>query len=97
MPYHVDDHEDHLLFLVRDLREVESRQVQLVVRLKDVLKRGQGVHYVPVVVLTVLIYLHAGRTASHFCMFSVFVFSFQAKSGCAQSIFLSEPPFFVKI
>ena len=63
---HVYYHEDHLFFLVRDLREVESRQVQLVVRLKDVLKGWQGVHYMPVVVLTVLIYLHAGRTASHF-------------------------------
>ena len=85
---HVDYHEDHLLFLVRDLREVESRQVQLVVRLKNVLKRWQGVHYMPVVVLTVLIYLHAGRTASHFeCfVYSYFLFK-QILQQCAVNFF----------
>ena len=69
VPNHIHDHEDHLFFLVRDLSEIEGGQVQLIVGLEHVLEGGQRVHDVPVVVLRVLVYLHSGRTASHFAYF----------------------------
>ena len=73
VPNHVDDHEDHLFFLVRDLSEIEGRQVQLVVGLEHILEGWQRVHDVPIVVLRVLIHLHSGRTASHFAEFLLIV------------------------
>ena len=63
---HIHYHEDHLLFLVGDLVEAEGGQVQFVVDLEDVFKRGQSVHYVPVINLRMLIDLHSRCAAAHF-------------------------------
>ena len=43
-PDHVDDLVDHLLLLVGQLVEAEGRQVQLVVRLEDIVEARQRVH-----------------------------------------------------
>ncbi len=66
MSDHVDNHVDHLFFLVRDLVEVEGWQMQLVVALEDIFKGWQGVDNVPVVIMRMLIYFHSRRTAAHF-------------------------------
>ena len=46
--------------------EAEGGQVQFVVDLEDVFKRGQSVHYVPVINLRMLIDLHSRCAAAHF-------------------------------
>ena len=65
VPDHVNDHVDHLLFLMRNLVEVERRQVELVVGLKDIFKSWQCVDDMPVIVLTVFIDFHTRCAAAH--------------------------------
>ena len=66
LPNHVYNHEDHLLFFVRDLIETKGGQVQLVVDLEHVFERWKCIDYVPVINLRMFINLHPCRAAAHF-------------------------------
>ena len=60
---HIDDHKDHLFFLVRDLLETKCGKVQLVIHLEYIFESWQSVYDVPVIHLRMLINLHARRAA----------------------------------
>ena len=66
LPDHIYDHEDHLLFFVRDLIETKGGQVQLIVDLEHIFKRWQSVHNMPVINLRMFINLHSRRATTHF-------------------------------
>ena len=66
LPNHVYNHEDHLLFFVRDLIETKGGQVQLVVDLEHVFERWKCINYVPVINLRMFINFHPRRAAAHF-------------------------------
>jgi len=65
VPDHVDDHVNHLFLLVRNLIEIEGRQVKFIIGLKDVFERRKRVDDMPVIVLAVFINFHTRRAATH--------------------------------
>ena len=73
LPNHVHDHEDHLLFFVRDLIETKGGKMQLVVDLEYVFERRKCVNYVPVINLGMFINLHSRRAAAHFSLMVIFL------------------------
>ena len=70
---HVDNHEDHLFFTMRNLIEAKGRKMQLIVGLEDILEGWQCVYDVPVIFLRVLINFHPCRTTTHFVLLLLFL------------------------
>ena len=70
---HVDNHEDHLFFAMRNLIEAKSWQMQLIVGLEDIFEGWQSVYDVPVVFLRMLINFHPRCTAAHFVLLLLFL------------------------
>ena len=70
---HVDNHEDHLFFTMRNLIEAKSWQMQLIVGLEDIFEGWQRVNDVPVILLRMLINFHSRRTTTHFALLLLFL------------------------